>query len=97
MCDWKKYVRDRLSLAEAKENLEGEIIEEVASQLEDCYLEALSEGASKDEAEVRAQAHVTDWDALAADILRSKRSAAASKLDRRAEEAEISLREKGKG
>ena len=38
MCDWKRYVRDRLALPGVKEPLENEIIEEVASQLEDCYL-----------------------------------------------------------
>jgi predicted permease len=95
MCDWKSYERDRLVLPGVEEPLDNEIIEEVACQLEDCYLEALSGGASEEEAKARAEAHVADWESLAADIRRSKRSAVVPRIDRRAEEAEVFLRGKG--
>ena len=49
---------------------------------------ALDQGASEDEARARAAAHVSDWHALAADILRTRKSAGASRLDRRAEAAD---------
>ena len=56
MCDWKTYVRDRLSLPGTAEPLENEIIEEVACQLEDCYLEAIARGVPEGEAKAGAEA-----------------------------------------
>ena len=54
MRDWKRYVRERLFLSDLDERDEFDVVDEVATQLEDCYLEALSRGASREDAEARA-------------------------------------------
>ncbi len=96
MPDWKQYVQDRLPLSEMKCQLETTIIEEVASQLEECYLEAISRGVPEDEAATLAREHVTDWEILAADILRARRGQIVSGTERRVEATEHSLRRKGR-
>jgi hypothetical protein len=63
-----------MPLPEIKPLLEEEIVEEVASQFEECYIEAIDQGASGEEADALAREYVTDWEALAMDIVRARRA-----------------------
>jgi len=65
MPDWPEYVRQHLRLSGFRPEREAEIIEEVAHQMEDAYLEALRRGASDAQAGEIARRHISDWQALA--------------------------------
>ncbi len=71
MPDWPAYVRERLQLGELRPEREGEIVEEVARQLEDAYEDALGRGLDEKQAQADAAEHITDWDALAAELRES--------------------------
>src|SRR5262245_5290434 len=64
MPDWRGYVRQNLELTRASSADEAAVIEEIARQLEDAYLEALNRGLSPEEAAEDARLHVTDWNEL---------------------------------
>jgi putative ABC transport system permease protein len=68
MSDWKKYVREHLPPLELSGAREQEIIEEIAQQLEDAFSESISRGVMPSEAESRATAQISDWNALAQEI-----------------------------
>jgi hypothetical protein len=95
MRDWKRYVREHLPLPDIEGNLEAEVIEEIAIQLEDRYREARARGAGEEEADAEARELVTDWSELAIDILGSKRFAGAPRIERRVEDSEIAIRKRG--
>jgi predicted permease len=95
MRDWKRYVREHMPLADVEGPVEVEIVEEIASQLEDCYREALAGGAAEEAADAEARALVTDWNDLAKDILGSKRFAAVPRIERRVEDTEAAVRTRG--
>jgi predicted permease len=95
MRNWIEYVRENLALTDARGDLEAEVLEEIASQLHDCYNGALARGASKEQADAEARAHVSDWQDLAADIVKSRRALVAPAVVRRIEHSEQSLRAKG--
>ena len=65
MPDWPEYVRQHLRLSGFRPEREAEIIEELAHQMEDAYLEALRMGASDAQAGEIARRHISDWQALA--------------------------------
>jgi len=92
MSDWIVYVRERLRLRDVGEKTGTSIVEEVAAQLEDCYLEARAHGATEKEAVDRAQAQVRDWGALAASIQRETGRSVPVRVERGVEAAETSLR-----
>jgi len=95
MHDWSTFVRNRLRLTGVKGHLEPEVVEEIASQLHDCYADAISRGASDEEADAEARSHVEDWELFAADIERSKRALSTSNVDRRLERSEQAFRTRG--
>jgi putative ABC transport system permease protein len=66
--DWKEYVREHLPRLRVRATREAEIVEELAVQLEQAYLEARNAGHDEGEAERLAQAQLPDWQKLAADI-----------------------------
>ena len=72
MPDWRTYVRERLSLPGLRAGREAEIVEDLAHQLEDCQKAALDRGATPEEAEAAARGEISDWDALARDVLRAE-------------------------
>ncbi|UCC71001.1 MAG: FtsX-like permease family protein [Gemmatimonadota bacterium] len=82
MRDWRQYVRERLPLPEMKVGRAEGIVDELASQLEDLYEEAVSRGASEEAADARARELISDWGGLASDILKADRSSTVTKLDR---------------
>ena len=68
MPDWKLYVRKHLPPLRVKPAREVEIVEELAAQLEQAYLEALNSGRDESEAERAAIAQLPDWQKLALEI-----------------------------
>ena len=79
MPDWIGYVRANLKLSSRsaghslRPERESEIVEDLARQLEDAYREALQSGANESVARQMAERHVSDWDQLSRELLRSER------------------------
>jgi predicted permease len=71
------------------------IIEELAGQLEDLYLEALERGASEEEAVAYAREGMGDWESLADDIASSCRAATVSSSERWLERTQQRARARG--
>lgn len=72
MPDWKEYVRQNLHLRNFRPGREGEIVDDLAQQLEDAHKEGLSRGLSATEAEEFAREHIRDWEALSRDLAQSR-------------------------
>lgn len=85
MRDWRAYARERFRLPEFPPEREGDVIEELALQLEDVAQAAMDAGASEEEAFRIAERHVPDWTALAADVASADRPRAMP-VDRRLSE-----------
>ena len=73
MPDWVRYVRENLRLPLFEPGREAEIVEELASQLEQVYTEALHRGMTYAHAEAAALQHVADWVQLANELTRTGR------------------------
>jgi len=95
MCDWQRYVRDHLTLTGLRSTRERDIMAEVASQLDDVYLEALATGRTEEEAEALARSHIQDWEAFSRELLLAERSRRRARGEVWAEEASESLRARG--
>ena len=72
MHDFRRFVRERLSLPGLHAGREAEIVEDLAQQLEDCYRAAIDHGASEEEAVAAARREIPDWDALARELSASE-------------------------
>jgi putative ABC transport system permease protein len=68
MPDWQQYVRTQLPALRVKPERAVGIIEELALQLEQAYLDALKAGHTEAEAERMAKDQLPDWQKLALDI-----------------------------
>jgi predicted permease len=68
MPDWRLFVRTNLRLKHAPPADEADVVEDIARQLEDAYLEAVGRGLSQAEAENQARLHITDWEELAREL-----------------------------
>ncbi|MCP4897829.1 MAG: hypothetical protein GY906_12725, partial [bacterium] len=95
MPDWGSYIRKNLSLPPMKGQREERIIQHLAEQLEDCYLEAIAHGAEEASAVAEAEDHIADWDRLAADISHAERQHLRARPDVWMDSAETTLRGKG--
>jgi putative ABC transport system permease protein len=82
MPDWNRYVRDNLSLPELSRQREEEIHEDLAGQFEASYREALTRGASEEEAVAHAKQHIPDWESFVSDVYRSERRNAKPNLEK---------------
>ncbi|HEY4838491.1 MAG TPA: ABC transporter permease [Candidatus Acidoferrales bacterium] len=71
--DWKKYVREHLPPLGLSGAREQEIVEEIAQQLDDAYVEAISRGRARDQADRHAISQIPDWNLLAEEIRRAER------------------------
>jgi predicted permease len=91
MPDWAQYVRQNLRLSGLEVEREAEVMEDLAEQLEDAYLEALQRGLSPSQAEAATKKHIADWPALANEVERSRRGreSAMTALQNRAEDRNI--------
>jgi putative ABC transport system permease protein len=97
MRDWRRYVRERLSLSDKMGGWDEGVIDELACQLEDFYHEALAGGASEEEADADAREQIGDWGRLASDVLRADASRAVPRLERWLDRTEARVRRKGAG
>lgn len=73
MRDWRGLIRGHLPPLAVGPERESEIIAELALQLEQAYTDALTGGASEQEALRRAEAQVRDWNSLAREIETAER------------------------
>jgi hypothetical protein len=87
MRDWQSFVRSRLHVAGIRPSRELRLVSEVAAQLDDLYRDAISCGATEEEADRLARHHVTDWTKLAADLAGADPAATLPPLDRCADPA----------
>ena len=69
MRDWRAYVRSQLPRLGCSPDREREIVDEIAEQLQDIHDAAVRGGASPADADARTRAEVSDWSALARDLL----------------------------
>lgn len=74
MTDWRQFVRKNLPPLGLEPAREQEIIEELAQQLEQSYASAIARGLSETKAREAATAQISDWRALAGEILRAEQS-----------------------
>lgn len=81
MPDWCSYVRERLPLQSVRPEHQQDIIDDLASQLEDAYRDARTSGLSEADAVEAASAHISDWAGLAHRLSHTQR-VASSTLDR---------------
>ncbi len=91
MPDWGAHVRERLRLGRIKAELQQDIIDDLAAQLDDAYRENLARGLSEVDAEAAALMHVADWQELAQQIATSHRltSSRFDDVETRATEAAV--------
>jgi len=91
MRDWRVYVRDRLHLSGIRPEHEQDVVEDLAVLLDEAYREAIARGLSDADATAAAEAHVTDWPALARQVTDSRRLAVPrlARLEARASDAAI--------
>ena len=97
MRDWNGWVREQLSLPEMKDHHEERVITELADHLEDFYSEAVSGGASPEEAEALVVQELGDREAATRELIRSEPAHRRKEVDRRVERAEELARQKGGG
>ncbi len=97
MRDWNRWVREQLSLPEMKGHHEERIISELADHLEDLYSEAVTGGASPEEAEALVTREMGDRQAATHELIRSEPAHRRKEVDRRIERAEEMVRQKGGG
>ena len=76
MLDWKKIVGDKLVSLPLDEPKRGDIVEELAQQLEAAYQEELARGVPRAEAARRSLAQFQDWEKLRREIFQSASGAA---------------------
>jgi putative ABC transport system permease protein len=88
MRDWITFVREHLPPNKLKRERHEEIIAELGQQLEDFYQEALTRGASEEEAAGYARRQIPDWETLARDISNSSPGSRSPVTDRWHERAE---------
>lgn len=95
MPDWGQYVRDHLNLPPMEGQKDEAIVQQLAEQLEECYLEAKANGATDQEARRDAETHIESWDELAEEVAQAKSRHVRSRADVWMESTEASLRRKG--
>lgn len=78
MPDWRAYVAQKLPDLGLRPEVEREVVDELAAQLEDAYLGARRDGLEEREAQRYAEAEIPDWAELARTIGRTKRSGKAA-------------------
>ena len=73
MPDWKRYVHEHLPALNVPPVREREIVEELAQQLEQRFLDEVAQGTSENEAADFARAQFSDWKRLGAEIRTAER------------------------
>jgi putative ABC transport system permease protein len=73
MHDWKPEIRERLTELKLDPAREAAVVEELAQDLDDCYEEALSGGATEAEAYRKTVAELSEGESLARELRRVER------------------------
>jgi predicted permease len=94
MRDWERYVRTHLQLTRLTRERESRIVQELASQFEDFYREAVARGMTESDADAYARAQITDWTGLASTLRDVEGSHVRSPLDRWSEHLDDRARAK---
>jgi putative ABC transport system permease protein len=94
MPDWKTFVADRLHLTALEEKRQRDLVDEVASQIEDLYMAAREDGKSETEAFELASSHIEDWSAFGAELAKADRMHRRSAVDLLAERSEESRQQR---
>ncbi|MGW8267307.1 MAG: permease prefix domain 1-containing protein, partial [Longimicrobiales bacterium] len=95
MPDWKKYLRENLSLPVMREHRDERAIEEMADHLEDLYEEARSRGVSQEQAEALVLRWLGDPRRAAEELTEAEPQHIRAQVDRWLEGREERLRRKG--
>jgi putative ABC transport system permease protein len=66
--DWEVYVRTHLPLPHLTQERQSRIVQELASQFEDFYREAVARGMTQPDADAFARSQITDWTSLASTL-----------------------------
>jgi macrolide transport system ATP-binding/permease protein len=75
MSEWEQEIRERLTPLSLSPTRESEIVEELAQHLEDRYADALSSGATTEEAQRAALAELSESDSLTRELRVGERPA----------------------
>jgi putative ABC transport system permease protein len=94
MRDWERYVRTHLPLPPLTRERKSRIVQELASQFEDFYREAVARGMTESDADAFARAQITDWTSLASSLGDVESSHVRSPLDRWSERLDDRARPK---
>jgi predicted permease len=94
MPDPNDHIVGRAPKASTRKNLDDRAVQELADHLEDLYQEALSRGATEDEARNYVERRLGETADAAAEVLSAVRERLGSRLDRWAEKREEGLRHK---
>jgi predicted permease len=95
MPDWKRYLKEYLSLPEMKGHREQRMIDELADHLEDLYREAVARGASEEEAMAQIEEWLGEAGFASGELVRSEPAHVRSRMNRWVEGQEEMLRSKG--
>jgi len=95
MPDWKKYLRDNLSLPVMEGHRDERAMAEMADHLEDLYQEALGRGASEAEAEAFVLGWMGDPARAVEEIMGAEPHHTKAQVDRWLERREEDLRQRG--
>ena len=80
MPDWLPYVRRHLTLQGVDPHRHSDVVEELAQQLEDFHHDAVSSGASEQDATRLTQEQIPDWETLVEHIARTEARTIRSRL-----------------
>ncbi len=95
MRDWKRYLRDNLSLPAMKGHRDERAIEEMAGHMDDLYREGVSRGLGPEEAEAMVLDWLGDPTRAAEELLAVEPARVRAQVDRWMESREESLRIRG--
>ncbi len=90
-------MRERLRLADMKDDRKEKIIRELACQMEEVYLETLASESSEDGALRQAERQIGDWELLSVELGRAERPTQTAAAGQRIQRFEEEIRLKGKG
>jgi len=95
MRDWKAFLRDNLELGAVRKQRDERMLDELAIHLEDLYSEALTRGATVEEAEALVRRELGDADAAGRELAGSQPIEVAASADHWLEGREDALRGRG--
>jgi putative ABC transport system permease protein len=95
MPDWKRYLRENLSLPMMKGHRDKRAIDEMADHLEDLYQDAIARGRTEEDARALVLARLGDPQGAADELTRAEPHHVSAQVDRWFERQEDDLKTKG--